>query len=225
MTGTMEGTVITVQGSHSVTHAAEEAHVRLAVEQQGPAREAVLAAVTEAAAALQAELEGQPGSTLLRWTTSGLRAWSERPWSQDGVVLPLVQHARVDLTAVFVDFAALSLWLDSAAAREGVVVDGVEWRLAEDSAIAKRADAQQAAVADAVSRATAFASSLGLATLRPLALADPGMLGEVGESASPGVFRGKAMLAMADTSGGSGVSFRPEEIRITAAVDARFLAG
>ena len=223
MSTSTDGTIITVQGSSTASYPAEEAQVRIAVEQQGEKRDQVLSLVTAGAQRLQAELEAQPATALARWTTSGLRAWSERPWSQDGAILPLVQHARVDLTAVFTDFEALSLWLDAAASRDGVVVDGVDWRLAEASAQQKRAQAQQDAVADAVSRATAFASSLGLSALSPLSLADPGMLGSTGESAPGPAIRGKAMMAMADSVSG-GVSFRPEEIRVTAAVDARFLA-
>jgi uncharacterized protein YggE len=76
-------------------------------------------------------------------------------------------------------------------------------------------------VRDAVTRAQAYADALGLGAIRPVAVADAGMLG-----AQPETGPGAAYMRAAAVGGGTAdVELVPEHIEVSAEVDARFLAG
>ena len=73
-----------------------------------------------------------------------------------------------------------------------------------------------------MTKATVYAQALGLATVRAIAVADPGMLGDQTSPLSPATFAMDAR--MAKSSGDPQLSVNPEDIEVTALVDARFLA-
>ena len=100
-------------------------------------------------------------------------------------------------------------------------MDGIEWALTEKTKAATVADVRTRAVEDARRKATTYAEALGLADLRCVAVADPGMLGDhsSGGGATP-----LAYSRAAAAEGAGGLSFTPEDIAVSAAVDARFLA-
>jgi uncharacterized protein YggE len=77
-----------------------------------------------------------------------------------------------------------------------------------------------AAVHDAVTRAQQYADALGLSGVRPVAVADAGMLGvELHLDGRPAA----TFLRAAGSAGtGPDVELAPEEIEVSAAVDARF---
>jgi len=223
----MSDTVITVRGSFSGRYAPEHAVVAATVSFDGPERDPVFARATGIAATLQEQLaalhDAQTGP-VIRWSAQRARVWSQRPWNEQGRQLPPVYHAQLDLSATFVDSEALARWVETASTTDGVQLHGIGWRLSEESERAALAEVRAAAVTDALERARAFASSLGLSELDPLALADPGMLGD---PAGPqhGGMEAMSLRASKDMAmGGSELSFTPEELEISAAVDARFAA-
>ena len=78
------------------------------------------------------------------------------------------------------------------------------------------------AVAVAVERAIAYASALGRTTVVPIEIADLGLLGEHRpEQPAPRMF---ARAATAADAAPPAVDFRPDDIVVTAAVEARFTA-
>ena len=85
-----------------------------------------------------------------------------------------------------------------------------------------RRTARRAAVADALERAQAFAAALGLGNLAPVALADPGMLGDQAGSAADRMIEVASLRTMKDAGGE--LAFTPRDIELRAAVDARFVA-
>ena len=159
------------------------------------------------------------------WSSQRVSVWANRPWNNEGKQLALVHYASVEITATFTDFAALSWWISDVAERDGVQVDNVTWRLTPATAKSMEADVAAQAVKVAVDRATAYASAIGLASLTPLEIADLGLLTDAsaGPAPAPKMMRAMAMGAM-DSGGAPAVELQPEDIVVTAAVEARFSA-
>lgn len=227
----MTDTIITVQGEHSAWYPAERATVRASVQVDGAKRDAVFASAVASSDALRTSIEALFDKTtgpVTWWTSDSVRVWSERPWNNDGKQLPLVYHSAVDFSAKFSDFDALSRWVESAAAVDHVSVGSISWDLTDATRTSVTTEVRSRAVKDAVAKATVYAQSIGLGTVKAIALADPGMLGDpssAGAGSAPApMFRG-AMKAQAFDGGGAPVlALKPEEIAVASVVDARFVA-
>jgi uncharacterized protein YggE len=147
------------------------------------------------------------------------------PWNSDGKQLPPVFHAAIDFTAKFKDFEALARWVESAAGIDAVTIGSIQWDLTDSTRTSATSEVRSRAVKDAVAKATVFANSIGLGRVTAIALADPGMLGDpAGSGTSSPVFARVAMKSSFDGGGASPLALKPEEIAVTSAVDARFLA-
>ena len=219
----MPETVISVQGSHTAWFPAERASVSIAVSADGPERDAVVTAATTAADAVRATIEPlHAAGPISKWSADSLRVWSERPWNQNGEQLDPVHHAALDLSVTFDDFTALSGWIEQVVRIEHVALAGIHWSLTDSRTTAVTAEVRSRAVKDAVSKASVYAQSIGLGSVTATAMADPGMLGD-GSSPTPG-FESRMAMKMDSASGGGGIALKPEQIEITAAVDARFIA-
>ena len=219
----MPETVISVQGSHTAWFPAERASVSIAVSADGPERDAVVTAATTAADAVRATIEPlHAAGPISKWSADSLRVWSERPWNQNGEQLDPVHHAALDLNVTFDDFTALSGWVEQVVRIEHVALAGIHWSLTDSRTTAVTAEVRSRAVKDAVSKASVYAQSIGLGSVTATAIADPGMLGD-GGSPAPG-FESRMAMKMDSASGGGGIALKPEQIEITAAVDARFIA-
>jgi uncharacterized protein YggE len=85
-------------------------------------------------------------------------------------------------------------------------------------------EVRNGAVQDAVTRAQQYADALGLGVIRPVAVADAGML--AGTSSSTGGPGGPQLRAMAGIGGAAPeVELMPQDIEVSVQVDARFVAG
>lgn len=213
---------ISVRGEHEERVPAEEATAQITVRADGPDRGAVVEQLAAAAGPVRDDLRArQDAGALVSWTSSRANVWTERPWSPDGARLDPVHHASVELAATYTDPAALSAWLDEVALRDGVQVDAVVWRLTEATESTARARVAAIAVQRAVERATAYATAIGRESVVPIAIADTGLLSPDTPPSAPRMMR--AMATSAD-AGGPAIELRPEDIVVTASVDARFLA-
>ncbi|GAA1833219.1 SIMPL domain-containing protein [Agromyces salentinus] len=211
-------TTISVHGEAEHRVAPELAAVALSVGASGPDREDVAARTAAAHARLLAGVrELEASGALERWTSDQLRAWSYRPWSAEGESATIVHQASADVEVVFRDLARVGEWLGEAAASEELTIGGVDWRLSDASRASARESAQRAAVADALDRAAVYASALGLGAPVIVELSDRGM-----PPATPVAMR--AFKAMASDGGGQPTEFAPQELVISASVDARFEA-
>ena len=220
----MTDTIITVQGEYEVRHAAERGRVRLQIGYDGEDREKVLALTTERHSSLTAALSDQcsaPNGAVIAWSSDQVRVWGERPWTPEGRQLTPVHRAQVGVEATFADLSALSEWVGTVSLLDGVTVDGVDWSLTEARRQSLTQEARRRAVENAVAKATVYATSLGLAAVRPLALSDPGMLGDGPQA---GRDDGLAARTMAAGQGGATLALKPEEIAIAVQVHARFAA-
>jgi uncharacterized protein YggE len=220
----MPETVITVQGTYDSFHPAERATVTVTVGFEGPERGAVVSGTTQGTTALVAGIATRhdPAHGPVTWyATDRIQVWAERPFNNKGEQKPLVHHARTTTRAKFRDFEDLAQWVERAAAHRGVQVNGIEWALTEQTKQATVASVRTRAVEEARRKAQTYAEALGLGDLRCVAIADPGMLGDQ----SSGSGGGQAMYSRAAAAdAGSGLVFTPEDIAVSATVDARFVA-
>ena len=222
----MSETIVTVEGQFDAHHPAERGTVRLRVGAQGEAREPVItktkALHTALSAEVQAMLDGAKGPVTW-WSADRMQVWSSQPWNKDGKQLPLVHHAAVSLEVKFSDLGRLAAWTEEVAMREGVTVLGIDWALTEITKRRLTTEAQHRAVKHAVDKATAYAQSLGLSTVRAIAIADPGMLGDDSRPSAPS----EAVMMMRGSKQGASndaLDLKPSDITIAARVHARFTA-
>ncbi|MDT5232928.1 MAG: uncharacterized protein QOI39_3428 [Mycobacterium sp.] len=218
-------TEITVRGSYSAFQAPERGTVRASIAYEGPAMEPVYERVARDLEAVKASIvplkSGDDGAVTW-WSADQLRTWSNRPWNQDGEQLPLVHHASVGVEMKFRDFTALSRWVGRHVANtEGFRVSQVEWALTVKRREKLLKEARTRAVNDAVTRAQQYADALGLGGVRPVAVADAGMLGSRPEDGS----QGAAYMRVGAAGGGADAELVPEHIEVSATVDARFVVG
>ncbi|CAI9386486.1 SIMPL domain-containing protein [Microbacterium sp. T2.11-28] len=218
----MSEVIITVRGENEARVAPERAVAHVSVTADGPERGAVVERIAALATPVRDDLAARKAAgALTDWSSQRVSVWSERPWNNEGRQLALVHHASVELTATFTDFMVLSDWLNGLAERDGLQVGAVEWLLSPETRSRVERDVATAAVAVAVDRATAYAGALGLTAVTPLEIADLGLLTGGQEGApSPRMFAKAAM----DSAGAPAVDFQPDDIVVSAAVEARFRA-
>jgi uncharacterized protein len=219
-------TEITVRGSYSEFQPPERATVHASIAYEGPAMQPVYDGVArdlESVKASIAPMKADDEGPVTWWSAEQLRTWSNRPWNQDGKRLPLVHHASVAVEVKFRDFAALSRWVgEHTANTEGFRISSVEWALTVNRREALLKEVRTRAVQDAVRRAQQYSDALGLGQIRPVAIADAGMLGA---HLDPQTARGAAYMRAAAVGGAPEVELVPEHIEVAAAVDARFIVG
>lgn len=222
----MAETIITVHGEFQIHHPAQRGVVQLIVGFEGARREDVLENTTRLHRELSEEISRMTDPSagpVTRWSSDQIRVWGARPWSQDGSQLPIVYHGAADVDVTFSDLARLGHWLAGVALKDGLTVQGVEWALTEETRETLTKEARWRAVENAVAKATVFATSVELSSIRPLALSDPGMLGE-GPGASTGATPEVLMHARISPSDSQSLDLKPREITIEVAVHARFAA-
>ncbi len=217
----MSEVIITVRGESEERVVPERAVAHVSVVVDGPAREQVVARVSDLAGPIREDLDARRSAgQVLTWSSSRASVWSDRPWNADGRVLDLVHHASVEITAAFTDFSELSDWLNTLAEHEGIQVGPVEWGLSPETRAEVERRVAVDAVAVAVERATAYGSAVGRHTITPVEIADLGLLAPGAPLAAA---RSLAKASMEMDAGGA-IDARPDMIVISAAVEARFRA-
>ena len=223
----MSETVITVQGSSSTKHPAERASVGIAIAHDGPARDTAFAETTKVSEAITTALKGlhDPASgPVVAWSSDRVSVWSDRPWNNEGIQLPLVYHATIGVRATFSDFDALARWVEAVATTSGVTVGSIEWELLDATRDTLLEQVRTEAVQDAAAKALVYARAAGLTRVTATAIADPGLLGSPDgppialSGGAPRMFAAKAM------SDSGTLTFTPQELEVVAQVDARFSA-
>ncbi len=217
----MSDVTITVRGESETRVAPERARVHITVRTEGADRAKVLDAAGRAADPVRESLVARAdAATLVEWSSTRLTVHAERPWNHEGKRLAPVYHASIDFTATFEDFSELSLWVTEVSGREAVEVGHVDWHLTPDARATVEQGVAAEAIRVAVLRAEAYAAALGLGGVTPVSLADQGLL-QTKESAGPMM---RAMAFAADSAGSVGMTYQPEDIVISATVEARFVA-
>lgn len=220
----MSDVAITVTGSFQASYAPERATVHLVVTIEGRDKGPVQARASQVAAQVTDSIRplADPGRGPVTWWSSDqLRTGAHRPFNKDGKQLPLVHRAVIPFHVKFSDFAVLGEWLADVAEREGISIERIEWALTERRRLRARDEARSAAVKDAVAKASAYAAALGMGSVQPVAIADPGMLGDHVNATSAGQ---PQAYARAGATPGAAVNLVPQDIDVVVEVDARFVA-
>ncbi len=222
----MSDVVITVRGEHETRIAPERAVAHLTIRAEGPERGAVVERMAALTEPVRDDLAARKvAGTVPEWTSQRVSVWSERPWNNDGKRLAPVHYASVDFSVTFTDFTVLSWWAGEVAEREGVQLGWIEWLLTPETRASTERDVATRAVGVAVARAAAYAGALGLSDVTALEIADLGLLTRQEQSPAPAprMMMAKAAYA-ADAGGAPAVQLQPEDIVVSAAVEARFVA-
>ena len=218
-------TEITVRGTFSAFQPPEQGTVHATITYEGPTMQPVYDRVARDLESVKSSIIPlKDDGAITWWSAEQLRTWSNRPWNKDGKLLPPVHHASVGMEVKFRDFAALSRWVGQHVAdTDGFRVSHVEWALIVAHREELLSTVRAAAVRDAVTRAQQYADALGLGEIRPIAVADAGLLGLSlqPDGGGPGV---GYLRAAAMPVGGTDVELSPEHIEVSATVDARFVA-
>ncbi|PWN04744.1 SIMPL domain-containing protein [Nocardioides silvaticus] len=221
-------TEITVRGSYSAFEPPQRGTVQARLAFEGPKMQPVYDRVVRDLEAVKASivpLHNPEVGPVTWWSTQHVRTWSQRPWNQDGKQLPLVHHASVGIEVKFRDFGELARWVGRHVEHTaGFSLDGVAWALTEKRKHELSRQVRARAVQDAASRAQEYADALSLGQVRPVALADAGMLGDglrpTGPTTEMAFMRaGKA----ADSD--AVLALSPDDIEVSAVIDGRFVAG
>lgn len=212
---------ITVRGDAERRVPPERAIVRATVHADGPERGPVIERVGSLAEPVRdGLLAHQRSGEVIEWSSGRVSVWSERPWNQDGLQLPLVHHAALELSATFTDLGALSWWVGDIADTEEVQIASVEWALHPETRVTLEREVAADAVRAAVERAEAYAIAIGRSEVEAVQIADVGLLGTPGApEAAP-----KMMRAMAMDAAGPALELQPADLVVTATVEARFRA-
>ena len=220
----MTDVTVTVRGEHEARIAPERATVRVSVRAEGPDRAAVVDRVMRLAEPVRTSItERKDAGTVVDWTSKRLSVRAERPWNNAGKRLAPVYYASIDFTATFAEASELSIWVSDVSPWDGVEVGWVDWHLTPETRAQIEREVAAQAVGVAVTRAQAYASALGLNEVTPLEIADVGLISSGQPSpAAPMMMKARGAAFAADSA--PAMEYEPEEIIISATVEARFLA-
>lgn len=220
----MSEVTVTVRGEHEARIAPERATIRVSVRAEGAERTTVVEHVMRLAEPVRGSIivRADAGS-VVDWSSKRLSVRAERPWNNDGKRLAPVYYASIDFTATFAEATELSIWVSDISPWDGVEVGWVDWHLIPATRTQAEREVAAEAVRVAVTRAEAYAGALGLHEVAPLEIADVGLIssGQPTPGAPMMKVRGGAAFA-ADAA--PAMEYEPEDIVISATVEARFLA-
>lgn len=220
----MSEVTVTVRGEHEARVAPERATIRVGVRADGPERTAVVENVMRLAEPVRSSITDRADTgSVVEWTSKRLSVRAERPWSNDGKRLAPVYYASIDFTATFAEASDLSIWVSDISPWDGVEVGWVDWHLTTATRAQIERDVAAAAVGVAVTRAEAYAGALGLHEVTPLEIADVGLISSGQPSPGAPMLKARGGVAFAADAAPS-MEYEPEEIVISATVEARFLA-
>lgn len=216
-------TEFVVRGTASHTYDAERATVPLSaafVESKSAlAHERAVQLQSQIVTAVRA-LE-QRGA-VKKWSSDRIFTSSFRPTDSSGRLRAAQYRTSIAISVEFVDFVALSPFLDEWGARAGVDIGGPYWDVLEENRDEYEASVRAQAVRNAVAKAQAYADAVDAGRVRPLLLADPGMLSS--GAGSPDGFP-HVLAAPAMGRGAPALEIKAATIEIGVSVDARFSAG
>jgi uncharacterized protein len=221
----MSEVTITVRGEHEARVAPERATVRISVRAEGPERSTVVDRVMGLASPVRDSITTRADAgTVVDWTSTRLAVRAERPWNNEGKRLAPVYYASIDLTATFIEASELSIWVSDVSPWDGVEVGWVDWHLTPETRAELEREVAAQAVGVAVTRAQAYAGALGLHEVTPREIADVGLISNGQPSPAAPVMMKAARGASFAADSAPAMEYEPDEIVISATVEARFVA-
>lgn len=220
----MSEVTVTVRGEHEARIAPELATISVGVRAEGPERSTVVEQVMRLAEPVRNSItERVETGTIVDWTSKRLSVRAERPWNNDGKRLAPVYYANIDFTATFSEASELSIWVSDISPWDGVEVGWVGWHLTPATRAQAERDVAAEAVSVAVTRAKAYAGALGLEEVTPSEIADVGLMSSGQPAPGAQMLKARGDVAFA-ADAAPPMQYEPEEIIISATVEARFLA-
>lgn len=220
----MSEVTVTVRGEHEARIAPERATIRVSVRAEGAERTTVVEHVMSLADPVRSSItERATAGTVVEWTSKRLSVRAERPWNNEGKRLAPVYYASIDFTATFAEASELSIWVSDISPWDGVEVGWVDWHLTPATRAQVERDVAAEAVGVAVTRAKAYAGALGLDEVTPLEIADVGLISSGQPNPGAPMLKARGGVAFAADSAPA-MEYEPEEIVISATVEARFVA-
>jgi len=220
----MSEVTVTVRGEHEARLAPERATIRVSVRAEGPERTAIVEQVMRLAEPVRTSItERAEAETVVEWTSKRLSVRAERPWNGEGKRLAPVYYASIDFTATFAEASQLSIWVSDISPWDGVEVGWVDWHLTPVTRTRVEREVAAEAVSVAVTRAKAYAGALGLDEVTPLEIADVGLISSGQPAPGAPMMKARGGVAFAADMAPA-MEYEPEEIVISATVEARFLA-
>ncbi len=218
----MSDVTITVRGEYEARIAPERASIHVSVAAEGPERTGVVEQVMRLSEPLRSSItERQTVGSVADWTSTRLAMRAERPWNSEGKRLAPVYKATIDFTATFTEASELSLWVSEISSWDGVEIGWVNWHLTPETRARVEREVAASAVGVAVARAESYAAALHLSTVTPLEIADTGLISSDRRSdPQPMMARGAAFAAESAPA----MEYEPDEIVVSATVEARFCA-
>jgi uncharacterized protein YggE len=222
----MSEVTVTVRGEHEARIAPERATIRISVRTEGPDRASVVERAMRLTEPVRDSITSRnEAGSVVDWSSKRLSVRAERPWNSDGNRLAPVYYASIDLTATFTEASELSIWVSDVSPWEGVELGWVDWHLTPETAARLEREVAAQAVGAAVTRAQAYATALGRVEVIPVEIADAGLITPSTPPAFAGVGKARgAAFAMSAESAPATMEYEPEEIVISATVEARFVA-
>ncbi|WP_194764177.1 SIMPL domain-containing protein [Microbacterium sp. UFMG61] len=221
----MSEVTVTVRGEHEARVAPERATIRVSVRAEGAERSAVVERAMRLTEPVRDSITAREGSgTVVDWTSTRLTVRAERPWNNEGTRLDPVYYASIDLTATFTEASELSIWVSDIAPWDGVEVGWVNWHLTPETTARVEREVAAEAVGVAVSRAQAYATALGLGEVVPVEIADVGLIAPPPSQPFAGMAKARGMMQESAALADASMEYEPDEIVISATVEARFLA-
>ncbi|NJI58662.1 MULTISPECIES: SIMPL domain-containing protein [Microbacterium] len=220
----MSEVTVTVRGEHEARIAPERATIRVSVRAEGSERTTVVEHVMRLAEPVRGSItERADAGSVVDWTSKRLSVRAERPWNNDGKRLAPVYYASIDFTATFAEASELSIWVSDVSPWDGVEVGWVDWHLTPVTRTQVEREVAAEAVSVAVTRAKAYAGALGLDEVTPLEIADVGLISSGQPMPGAPMMKARGGVAFA-ADAAPAMEYEPEEIIISATVEARFLA-
>jgi len=200
----------------------QRATVHLDVKGSGLNREHVRAQVSDVLHQVRAQIESlhdEQEGPVTWFAVSKARTWSWK--DDDGVKF----SEEVCVKVKFCDFSCMGAWMNSVLAFKGARVWTIEWSVTELRKRELETWLRQKAVRSAKDKAEQYASALGLHVSSVKTVADEGFL----EKNTSG---GMSSVAASRGGGGAGYGkassdayqFTPEDVRMSASIEAEFLA-
>jgi uncharacterized protein YggE len=221
----MSEVTVTVRGEHEARIAPERATIRVSVRAEGAERAAVVDRVMRLTGPVRESIVARHDTgVVVDWSSKRLSVRAERPWNNEGKRLAPVHYASIDLTATFAEASELSLWVSDVSPWDGVEVGWVDWHLTTETRSRIEREVAAAAVGVAVTRAQAYATALGLGTVVPVEIADVGLIAPTPVQPFSGMAKVRGAMMQESDTGGASMEYEPDEIVISATVEARFLA-
>lgn len=221
----MSEVTVTVRGEHEARLVPERATIHISVRAEGAERSEVVDRVMALTEPVRDSVTTRArAGTVIDWTSKRLSVRAERPWNSDGNRLSPVYYASVDLTATFAEASELSLWVSDISPWDGVEVGWVDWHLTPETISRIEREVAAEAVGAAVARAQAYATALGLGAVEPIEIADAGLIAPAPTQPFAGAPKMRGAMIQQSGDVRASMEYEPDEIVVSATVEARFLA-